>query len=120
MRITKIKEGNCSERKSQLSLLKRKIRKINLWVVSLIILFILGSKYIFFDKMIFFKILNNSNIIALLLKITNALSIDQYRHIVMANFKFKIISKIIADKLAQIMSIIISPKQMRFNGRDYT
>ncbi|GAU17760.1 hypothetical protein TSUD_171480 [Trifolium subterraneum] len=39
----------------------------------------------------------NSNIIALLPKVVNATSIDQYRPIVMANFKFKIISKIIAD-----------------------
>jgi hypothetical protein len=39
----------------------------------------------------------NSNIITLLPKVQNASSIDQYRPIAMANFKFKIISKIIAD-----------------------
>ncbi|MCH89944.1 RNA-directed DNA polymerase (Reverse transcriptase), partial [Trifolium medium] len=39
----------------------------------------------------------NSNIIALLPKTSNATSIDQYRPIAMANFKFKVISKIIAD-----------------------
>ncbi|MCI28978.1 RNA-directed DNA polymerase (Reverse transcriptase), partial [Trifolium medium] len=41
----------------------------------------------------------NSNIIALLPKTPNASSIDQYRPIDMANFKLKVISKIIADKL---------------------
>jgi hypothetical protein len=50
----------------------------------------------------------NSNIIALLPKVVNATSIDQYRPIAMANFKFKIISKIIADRLANIMPSIIS------------
>jgi hypothetical protein len=40
----------------------------------------------------------NSNIIALLPKFPEASSIDQYRPIAMANFRFKIISKIIADR----------------------
>ncbi|GAU22346.1 hypothetical protein TSUD_106740 [Trifolium subterraneum] len=56
----------------------------------------------------------NSNIIALLPKVSNATSIDQYRPIAMANFKFKIISKIIADRLAKIMPFIISEEQMGF------
>jgi len=61
----------------------------------------------------------NSNIIALLPKVPNALSIDQYRPIAMANFKFKIISKIIADRLATLMPTIVSKEQMGFiHGRN--
>jgi hypothetical protein len=40
--------------------------------------------------------------------------IDQYRPIAMANFKFKIISKIIADRLANILHSLISEEQMGF------
>ena len=50
----------------------------------------------------------NSNIIALLPKVPNAISMDHYMPITMANFKFKVIYKIIADKLASIMPYIIS------------
>jgi hypothetical protein len=61
----------------------------------------------------------NSNIIALLPKFSAASSIDQYRPIAMANFKFKIISKIIADRLATIMPNLISVEQKGFiHGRD--
>jgi hypothetical protein len=61
----------------------------------------------------------NSNIIALLPKSPNASSIDQYRPIAMANFKFKIISKIIADRLASLMPNLISMEQKGFiHGRD--
>ncbi|MCH79620.1 RNA-directed DNA polymerase (Reverse transcriptase), partial [Trifolium medium] len=56
----------------------------------------------------------NSNIIALLPKTPEASSIDQYRTIAMANFKFKVISKIIADRLASIMPVIISDEQKGF------
>jgi hypothetical protein len=56
----------------------------------------------------------NSNVIALLPKTSSATSIDQYRPIAMANFKFKIISKIIADGLANIMPSLISEEQMGF------
>jgi hypothetical protein len=56
----------------------------------------------------------NSNVIALLPKTSSATSIDQYRPIAMANFKFKIISKIIADRLANIMPSLISEEQMGF------
>jgi hypothetical protein len=52
-------------------------------------------------------------------KIPNADTIDQYRPIAMANFKFKIISKVIADRLAQIMPSIISKEQRGFvHGRN--
>jgi hypothetical protein len=61
----------------------------------------------------------NSNIIALLPKFPEAASIDQFRPIAMANFKFKIISKILADRLASIMPNIISEEQKGFiHGRD--
>jgi hypothetical protein len=61
----------------------------------------------------------NSNIIALLPKSPDASSIDQYRPIAMANFKFKIISKILADRLASIMPSIVSEEQKGFiHGRD--
>jgi hypothetical protein len=56
----------------------------------------------------------NSNIIVLLPKSPDAISIDQYRPIAMANFKFKIISKIIADRLASIMPSIVSEEQKGF------
>ena len=56
----------------------------------------------------------NSNIIALIPKIHNAVSIEQYRPISMSNFKFNVISKIIADRLAQVMPSIISKEQMGF------
>ena len=61
----------------------------------------------------------NGNTMVLIPKTTNADTMDQFRPIVMANFKFKIISKIIADRLAQIMPIIISKEQRGFiQGRN--
>jgi hypothetical protein len=61
----------------------------------------------------------NSNIIALLPKTPYASSIVQYRPIAMANFKFKIISKVIADRLASIMPTLISEEQKGFiHGRN--
>jgi hypothetical protein len=56
----------------------------------------------------------NSNIIALIPKTPEASSIDQYRPIAMANFKFKIISKILADRLASLLPDLISDKQKGF------
>ena len=61
----------------------------------------------------------NSNIVALIPKTPNADTISQFRPIAMANFKFKIISKIIADRLAQLMPILISKEQRGFiHGRN--
>jgi hypothetical protein len=61
----------------------------------------------------------NSNIIALLPKSPDASSIAHYRPIAMANFKFKIITKVIADRLASILPNLISAKQHGFiHGRD--
>jgi len=48
----------------------------------------------------------NSYTTTLIPKIANATSIDQYRPIAMTNFKFKIITKIIAERLSQLMPII--------------
>ena len=56
----------------------------------------------------------NSNIIALFSKTNDDISIDQYRPIVMDNFKFKVISKVLADILEVIMLSIVSQEQMGF------
>jgi hypothetical protein len=62
----------------------------------------------------------NANTLILILKTPNADSIDQFRPIALANFKFKIISKVLADdRLAQILPSIISKEQRGFvNGRN--
>ncbi|KAK2445365.1 hypothetical protein QL285_016305 [Trifolium repens] len=56
----------------------------------------------------------NSNIITLIPKSPDAASIDQYRPIAMANFKFKIITKIIADRLASVLPNLVSDEQKGF------
>jgi len=56
----------------------------------------------------------NANNIVLIPKTNNAASVGDYRPIAIANFKFKIISKIIADRLAKIMSAITSIHQRGF------
>ncbi|XP_004292256.1 PREDICTED: uncharacterized protein LOC101292376 [Fragaria vesca subsp. vesca] len=56
----------------------------------------------------------NSGIIMLILKVDHADSIKQFRHIVLTNFVFKIIPKIIAIRLASVASRIISPQQHAF------
>lgn len=49
----------------------------------------------------------------------NADTIDQYRPIALANFKFKIITKVLADRLAKILPGIISKEQKGFiRGRN--
>lgn len=61
----------------------------------------------------------NANTLILIPKTQNADSMDQFRPIAMANFKFKIISKILADRLAQIMPNIVSQEQRGFiQGRN--
>jgi len=67
------------------------------------------------------KLLNNfnSNTIVLIPKNSNADTVNQYRPIALANFKFKIISKILADRLAPIMPHIILEEQRGFiKGRN--
>ncbi|KAK3195513.1 hypothetical protein Dsin_026823 [Dipteronia sinensis] len=56
----------------------------------------------------------NSNFIVLIPKVTDALSVDQYRPIVLENFLFKVITKIIASRLGDVAAIIISPNQFGF------
>jgi hypothetical protein len=56
----------------------------------------------------------NSNTLVLIPKVSHANSLNQYRPIALANFKFKIISKIIADRLASIMPAITSVQQRGF------
>jgi len=61
----------------------------------------------------------NANSIILIPKSPNADTIDQYRPIALANFKFKIITKVLADRLANILPNIISTEQRGFvKGRN--
>jgi len=43
-------------------------------------------------------------------------TVDQFRPIVIANFKFKVISKILADRLAKIMPTITLVQQRGFTA----
>jgi len=56
----------------------------------------------------------NANTIILIPKIPNADTVSNYRPIALANFKYKIITKILADRLASIMPIIISTEKKGF------
>jgi len=56
----------------------------------------------------------NSNVVSLIPKFQGAKSIKDYRPIVIANFKFKIIAKIWADRLALVAAKIISTNQYGF------
>jgi len=56
----------------------------------------------------------NSNVVSLIPKIKGIESIKDSRPIVVANFKFKIISKILANRLALVAARIISPNQYGF------
>ena len=56
----------------------------------------------------------NSNMIVLIPKTTRARSMGDYRPITLANFQFKIVIKIVADRLACITSRIISIEQHGF------
>lgn len=66
----------------------------------------------------------NANTIILIPKTKDAYSMDMYKPIALANFKFKIISKILADKLASILPNIISKEKRVFiyerNIMDFT
>jgi len=55
----------------------------------------------------------NTNVVSLISKIHRATSKD-FRLIIVANFRFKIISKVLADRLASIAAIIDSPNQNGF------
>lgn len=56
----------------------------------------------------------NANNIVVIPKTKNAGTVSDYRPIAIANFKFKIISKILADRLAKIMPAITSVQQRGF------
>ncbi|XP_019435927.1 PREDICTED: uncharacterized protein LOC109342391 [Lupinus angustifolius] len=56
----------------------------------------------------------NSNIVVLIPMETNAEKIEDYKPIALANFPFKIITKVIADRLASIAARIVSPEQRGF------
>lgn len=56
----------------------------------------------------------NSNLIVLIPKVQGAKSMGDYRPIALANFQFKIVTKIVADRLAIITSRIISIEQRGF------
>ena len=56
----------------------------------------------------------NSNVVSLIYRIQGADSIKDYRPIVVDNFKFKIISKILTNRLALVVARIISPNQYGF------
>jgi len=56
----------------------------------------------------------NSNVVSLIPKIQGVDSIKNYRPIVVSNFKFKIIFKLLADRLAFVAARIISPNQYGF------
>jgi len=56
----------------------------------------------------------NANMVSLIPKIHGATFIKDFRPIVVANFRFKIISKILADRLASIAARIVSPNQNGF------
>jgi len=61
----------------------------------------------------------NANTLILIRKHQNADCVEQYRPIAMANFKFKVISKIIAVRLASILPTIVSSNKKGFiNGRN--
>ncbi|XP_058728727.1 uncharacterized protein LOC131600410 [Vicia villosa] len=67
----------------------------------------------FYTKGWIMKIFNVSTLV-LIPKVNGASSLDKFRPIAMANFKFKIISKILVDRLASIMPILISNEQKGF------
>jgi hypothetical protein len=61
----------------------------------------------------------NANSLILIPKNPNADTVDQFRPIALTNFKFKIISKVIADRLANILPTIVSEEQRGFiKGRN--
>lgn len=56
----------------------------------------------------------NSNLVALIPKVKGTDRIEDFRPIALANFQFKVITKVLADRLAAIASRIISPQQRGF------
>lgn len=61
----------------------------------------------------------NANTIVLIPKTNKAHKLNHFRHIALANFKHKIITKIMVDRLPTIIPFLISPKKKGYvNGRN--
>ena len=56
----------------------------------------------------------NSYFIVVLPKIRDSLTVDQFCPIMLDNFLFKVSSKILANRLAQVAARIVSPQQFGF------
>ena len=56
----------------------------------------------------------NFSFMILIPKVHGANLVDKFKPIVLSNFLFKVITKILADRLSQIASRIISPSQFGF------
>ncbi|XP_055962061.1 uncharacterized protein LOC130015619 [Mercurialis annua] len=56
----------------------------------------------------------NSSFMILIPKIENALTIDKFRPIILSNFLFKIVTKMLASRLGSIASCIVSSNQFGF------
>lgn len=56
----------------------------------------------------------NSNFLCLLLKVSDAITIDKFHPIMLSNFVFKIISKILSSRLAMISNQIVLPNPFGF------
>lgn len=56
----------------------------------------------------------NSNVIVLIPKVHGACSMGDFRPIALANFQFKIVTKILAERLANIFLRIVFPHQRGF------
>lgn len=67
----------------------------------------------FFNRGWILPNLNASNLV-LIPKFLGANKVEDYRPIALANFQFKIITKVLADRLAMIASRIVSPQQRGF------
>jgi len=64
-----------------------------------------GIKQFFIQSWILFRM--NSNIISLIPKVQDDVFIKDFRSIVVANFRFKVISKILADRLGIVCGMVI-------------
>lgn len=56
----------------------------------------------------------NSTHIVLIPKVNNAKTLDQYRPITLCNFVYKVITKILANRIKHVISNLTSPPQTAF------
>lgn len=80
--------------------------------ISFIKMFLIRLVNFFYESWLLPNI--NSNLVTLIPKFKGAVSITDYRPITLANFQFKIIYKVLADRLATIAPRIISSQQKGF------